>query len=95
MALCCNDAQATECFDFFMVGLPLGAQPADFCFFSAGVQRLIGFHGLDEFLDIAAQHDVSTTTSHVGGNRDHAGTSGLRHDVGLTRVLLGIEHLVR
>ena len=95
MALSRDDAQATQRFNFFMVDLPLGAQPDNFSLLGACVQRLIGFHSLDQFLDIAAQHDVGTATGHVGGNGDHAGASGLCHDVCLTRVLLGVEHLVR
>jgi hypothetical protein len=45
--------------------------------------------------DVAAEHDVGAAAGHVGGDGDHAGAAGLGDDLGLARVLLGVEHLVR
>ena len=46
-------------------------------------------------LEIAAEDDVGAAAGHVGGNGDRRRAAGLRHDVRLALVLLGIEHLVR
>ena len=49
-------------------------------------------------LDLGRELDVGTTTCHIGGNGHGAQSidalSGLGHNVGLTQVVLGIEHLV-
>ena len=90
-----NNAQTTQRSDLFVLLLPLGAQAGNFSFFRRSIQRLVRFNRFNHFFEIATQHDVSATTCHVGGNRDHLRTSGLRDDVGLARVLLGIEHLMR
>ena len=58
-------------------------------------QTLVSLDGLHIFFDVAAQHNVRATPRHVGGDGDHGGPSGLRHDVGFARVLFGIQHLVR
>ncbi len=50
---------------------------------------------LDLLLDVAAEHDVGAAAGHVGGDGDHARAAGLRDDLGLLGVLLGVEHLVR
>ena len=44
---------------------------------------------------IAAQHDVGAAARHVGGDGDHLGPPGLRDDLCLARMLLGIQYLVR
>ncbi len=44
---------------------------------------------------VAAQDNVDTTTSHVGGNRHTSGLPGLRDDHGFALVLLRVEHFVR
>ena len=46
-------------------------------------------------LRVAAEHDVGAAACHVGGDGDHFGAPGLGDDLGLTRVLLRIEHVVR
>ena len=56
---------------------------------------LVALDPLDLFLDIAAQHDVGAAARHVGGDGDHLRAPGLRDDLGLARVLLGVQHLVR
>ncbi len=45
--------------------------------------------------EIAAEHDVRAAAGHVGGDRHRAGPTGLRDDVRLALVLLGVQHLVR
>ncbi len=47
-----------------------------------------------EALGVAAEQDVDATTGHVGGHGDGAEATGLGDDLGLTSVLLGVEHLV-
>src|SRR5579864_4542027 len=41
---------------------------------------------------VAAEQNVGTAAGHVGGNRDHALASGLRHNLGFALVILGIQH---
>ena len=47
------------------------------------------------FLHIAAEHNVGTTTGHIGGNGDRARTTGLRDDVRFTFVLFRVQYIVR
>ena len=43
----------------------------------------------------AAEHDVGAAAGHVGRDGDRLRTARLRDDLGLARVLLGVQHLVR
>ena len=45
-------------------------------------------------LRVAAQQDVGAAAGHVGGDGDRALAAGLRDDLGLALVVLGVEHLV-
>ena len=45
-------------------------------------------------LRVAAEQDVDAPTGHVGGDRHRLEPAGLGDDLGLSRVLLGVEHLV-
>ncbi len=95
MALGGNDAQSTQGLDLLVHHFPLFTQFVDARLTDGLRQALIAFNGLHVFFNVAAQHNVGATTRHVGGNRDHAGTTGLGHDVRFAGVLLGVEHLVR
>ena len=44
-------------------------------------------------LGVAAQHDISTTACHVGGDGDGTLFTGLRHDLGFALVVLGVQHV--
>jgi len=43
---------------------------------------------------VATEHDVDATSGHVGSHRDGVLASGLRHDLGLAKVLLRVQDLV-
>ncbi len=95
MALGSDDAQAAQRFDFFMVFSPLRTQSG---YFSIAFGLRCGFKllkRLDHFFNVSAKYDVCAAACHVGGNGDHAGLARLCHDVSLTRMLFGIQHLVR
>ena len=94
MAFGGNDAQASQLLHALVLHRPLSPQLHDARLLGRSIQRLVGLHGSDVFLYIAPKHDVGTAPRHVGGNGDHAGAPSLGHDVGFTRVLLGVEHLV-
>ena len=47
-----------------------------------------------ESLGVSAEKDVDTAAGHVRRHRDASQTAGLRDDLGLTGVLLRVEHLV-
>ena len=89
-----DDAQAAKCLDLLVLLSPLSAQAGDFFFLRCGVERFVGLNHLNAFFNIAAQHNVSAAACHVGGNRHHFCTPGLGHDVSLSRMLLGVQHLV-
>ena len=63
--------------------------------FSESGERLVGLQRLDLGIGIAAQHDVGAAAGHVGGDGDLRRAPGLGHDLGLARVLLGVQHVVR
>ena len=94
MALRGDDAQASYCRHTFMVGGPLGAQAGYLLCLGGSVQRRIGFYCLHQFLDIPSQHDVGTAPGHIGGDGDHLRAPGLRHNIGLACMLLGVQHLM-
>ena len=45
-------------------------------------------------LSVATEHDVGTTSGHVGGDRHGTEATGLRNDGGFTCVVLRVEHFV-
>ncbi len=59
------------------------------------VEALLAQLLVGEEVDRATEHDVGTTTGHVGGHGDGALVAGERHDLGLVRVCLGVQHAVR
>src|SRR5512133_29436 len=61
-----------------------------------GDDGLLGFHQLParKHLWIAAEHDVRTATSHVGGNGDCPFAPRLSNDVRFILVVLGIQHVM-
>ena len=58
-------------------------------------QFLIFVDELGLFFHIAAQHDVGTSTGHIGGDGDGTRTTGLRDDVRFAFVLFGVQNIVR
>src|SRR5574343_1817503 len=94
MTLGGDDAQTAVGLGLFVGLFPVLTQGSHFGLALLLGQGLIGFDDLHFLFDVAAQNDLGAATSHVGGDRDHAGATGLGHDVGLTGMLLGVEHLV-
>ena len=54
---------------------------------------LLAHLGFRHELGVAAQHDIGTTACHVGGDGDGTLFTGLRHDLGLALVVLGVQHV--
>ena len=52
------------------------------------------FFGDAEHVAVAAEDDVGAASRHVGGDRNRAGVSRLRHDIRLTLVLLRVQDFV-
>ena len=50
---------------------------------------------LGEVFGVSAEHDIGTTTGHVGGDRDRAELAGLRDDFRFLFVILGVQDVVR
>src|SRR5690606_31195462 len=74
--------------------LPFGTDSLNASLFLLGTQRLIFTHGGNGTLDAATQHNVGTTTGHIGGDRDVTRLASLSHDIGLASMLLGVQNLV-
>ena len=85
MALRADDVQATGFQDHIVAFLPVGAHGFD-------IGALI--EGRNLRVEVATQHDIGATASHVGGNRDHSRAPGVLHDVCLSLVLLRVQYLV-
>ncbi len=95
VALGRDDAQAALGLDLVVQALPLVVQLLRAALLLVVGNGRVGVDQLDLVLDVAAEHDVGPAAGHVGGDRDHAGSSRLRDDAGLHRMLLGVQHLVR
>ena len=88
MTLGANNVQAARFNHLFVAFLPflLDMLPLAFvCVFPSRIQ--LG-------REAAAQHDIRTTTRHVGGDGHGFRPAGIRHDDGFTLMLLGVEHFV-
>ncbi len=59
-----------------------------------GVLAIVPALGERQVLGVAAEQDVGAAAGHVGGDRDRALGAGLRDDLGLALVLLGVQHVV-
>ena len=95
VALGANDMQAAGGDDGLVANLPLRAQLADLQVLLGLRQRFVFADLEDERLDGTAEHDIGAAAGHVGRDGDHLRTTRLRDDLGLARVLLGVQHLVR
>ena len=95
MALGANDLEAASLQHLLVQLFPFVAQRGDASTLVGLGNRFVLVQHRNFALGITAKHDVGTTTGHVGGNRHHARPPRLHHDLGLTGMLLGIEHLVR
>ena len=95
MTLGTNNSQAAEFHNAVVINLPLGL---DFFFLSLFLFVRKGFVVVDLLkclADTAAQDDVGTAAGHVGGNRNHAGTTGFHNDLSFSLMLFSIQHIVR
>ena len=70
--------------------LPVGLKSLDALFLFFRRERFVGTDFIDVLVDAAAQNDIGTAPCHVGGNRHGAGTSGFKHNLCFTFVLLGV-----
>jgi len=90
-----NDAKAAQRLNLLVHTEPLGALGSNLRLALFLAQTFIGLNSLNVFFNVAAQHNVSAAAGHVGRNGDHARATCLRNDVGLSGMLLGVQHLVR
>ncbi len=74
---------------------PLPVGPGALAAGLTGLRALLAVERGELGLQVAAEHDVGAAARHVGGDGHRARPPGLRDDVRLALVLLGIEHLVR
>src|SRR5690606_3094955 len=89
-----NNAQTTSLFDLLVQRLPRGADSLDLGFFLFGAQGLVFTNLGNRTLDAATQHNIGTTTGHIGSDGDMTRHTSFSHDIGFTGVLLGVQHLV-
>ncbi len=95
VALGADDVQTACGQHLVMQHLPFGLQRGDLRRFGGIVQAFVFFDIAHAAFDTAAQHDIGTATGHVGGDGHLRTGTGLRHDLGFTRMLLGVQHVVR
>ncbi len=95
MALGADDVQPAGADDGVVTDLPLGTQYADLRLPLRRRERLVLAQLEDLRLDRPAQHDVRPAPGHVRRDRHRLGAAGLRDDLGLARMLLRVQHLVR
>src|SRR5688572_13667812 len=95
VSLGADDVQAAGLDHLVVQLLPFAAQLVDARLLFLDRDLFARLDQITLFFDVAAEHDVGAAAGHVGGDGDHAGTAGLRHDLRLARVLLGVEDLVR
>ena len=99
VALGADDAQATCSKNLFgfTIGNSLGLS---FGLLHLGWRRLLIFtksfkkHSLRHGFGVAAQQDVSTTTSHVRSNGNRTSSTRLSNDGSFAFVILGIQHFM-
>ena len=98
--LAAEDVEAAELAHLLPLG-PAARQDRRLALFELGraflgveVHALGGQLVLGQQLRVAAQDDVDAPTGHVGGDRHRAAAAGLRDDLGLAEVLLGVEDVV-
>ena len=77
--------------DRVVANLPLGLQACAGRVVHRALRLEVGHLGIQR----ATQHDVGAAPGHVGGDGHRARPAGLRHDVRLALVLLGVQHLMR
>ena len=94
MALSTNDVQTTCSQHFIMYDLPIGFQIGNFLRFLNFTQVFIVMNDFKGILKIATQHNVGTTTCHIGGHGNHAWLTRLRHNIGFALMLFGIQDIV-
>ena len=95
VALGADDVQAAGLHHLVVQRLPFAAQRLDAWLFFVRGEIVVRFDKIALLLDVAAEHDVGAAAGHVGGDGDHLRPAGLRHDLRLALVLLGVQHLVR
>src|SRR6266568_2947941 len=89
MPLGTDDVQSTKLYNPLMILFAL--------WHCADEVHLLGMFALNRIevaLSITTQQDVDTTTSHVRGNGNCTTTACLGHDLRLTFMMLGIQHIV-
>ena len=74
------------------IAMVLGCSAA----FALGLrQRFVVLDRLDQFFNIATEHNVGTTTGHIGRDSNHPRSTGLFDDFSFLGVLLGVQYLMR
>ena len=100
VALGAEHVEAAELADLVALGLALGVVLREqlgvprLALVALGVEPLGPHVALGQPLGVAAEEDVDAAAGHVGGHGDRTEAAGLGDDLGLTGVLLGVEHLV-
>ena len=100
MTLRPDDVKPAELHDALVFGLGQlpGLFPGNLPVVDRGQRRvepLLSQKLLREKIRIAAEQNIGPAPSHIRRNGDGLFSAGLRDDLGLTLVVLGIEHLVR
>ena len=90
-----NYSQSAQGFDTLMIDFPLRSQFFDSFITDRWINRSICLQRRQGFFNISAQHDIGSSSRHIGCNRDRPRASRLCNNVCLAGVLLGIKNLMR
>jgi len=89
-----DDVQTSSGQHLVVTGLPGGLDGLHLLGLFCVGQGFVSLNLGHLLIHIAAQHDVRAPAGHVGGDGNHPGLPGFRHDIRFPGVLLGVQHLV-
>ncbi len=95
MALATNDVQTARIQHRFIAQLPFCARFLDQGRLGCFINFSIVFNAGQLALQVATQHNVGSPACHIGRNGNGFRAPGLGHNLSLSLVLLGVEHIVR
>jgi len=94
MAFSTDDAQATRLLDLRIGRQPIRSDRLNLGGFISLAQRFVFTYGFNDFFNATAQHNIRSTTRHIGGDRNVARLASLSHDLRLSSMLLSIQNFV-
>ena len=95
MAFRTDNVQTACGHNLVVFGLPTAFKGGNLRLFLLFAQGFIGVDGFDLMFEVAAQDNIGTAASHVGGNGNRADFTGLGHNQCLALVFFGVQNVMR